>query len=257
MLFSKIYGEGNPRKILLLHGLFGMGDNWATLARQWEELGLEIHVLDMPNHGRSPWTDSLAYEDMVDDIDAYVEEKNLSSFVLLGHSLGGKTAMMFATLRPERVEKLIVVDIAPKYYPIHHHSIIDALQNLDTETLQSRNQAEEELAIEISDAGIRQFLLKSLYRTDEGNYAFRFHLDLIAEQIERVGEALPEIAYSDVEALFLYGKKSNYLIPEQDTDLIKKHFPNAQLLCVENAGHWVHAEQPQKVYEAVREFIAG
>ncbi len=255
MLHSKIYGEGNAQVLLILHGLFGMGDNWATLAKQWEELNFKVHVLDMPNHGRSPWTESLAYEDMVDDLDAYVEEKNLIKFHLLGHSLGGKTAMTYATMRPEHILSLIVVDIAPKYYPVHHHEIIEALKSLDFNTISSRNEADEQLKIKIKDFGIRQFLLKSLYKTEEGNYGFRYHLDLIAEQIEEVGQALPDIAYSDVNTLFLYGKKSNYINPDEDIHLILKHFPNAKLVGIADAGHWIHAEQPTEVYHQVAQFL--
>ena len=256
MLFSKIHGEGNATPMLILHGLFGMGDNWASLAKQWQELNLEVHVLDMPNHGRSPWTDSLAYEDMVDDIEAYIEEKSLPAFHLLGHSLGGKTAMCYATLRPEHVLSLMVIDISPKSYPIHHHEIIDALKSLDFSQIKSRTEADEHLKLKINDFGVRQFLLKSLYLTEDGTYGFRFNLDLIDEQIEEVGQELPAIAFSDVEALFLYGEKSNYIHPETDKTLILNHFPNSKIIGVPNAGHWIHAEQPTDVFNHVSKFIS-
>ncbi|WP_307718665.1 alpha/beta fold hydrolase [Thermaurantimonas aggregans] len=253
-LYSKIYGSGNHCKLIVLHGLFGMGDNWATLARRWaEEEQIEVHLLDMPNHGRSYKTKHFDYETMAADVLEYLETNHLTPSNLLGHSMGGKTAMLLATLRPDVVERLIVVDIAPRYYPVHHTFIIEALRSLNLKT-ESRTDVEEQLAQKIAQPDIRMFLLKSLHRTPVG-FEFRFNLDVIADKIEEVGRALPEYAVYQGPTLFIRGNRSDY-IRDSDFPLISKHFPNSRVETVNDAGHWVHAEQPDKVFTLVAQFLA-
>lgn len=254
-LYSKIYGPGNPIKLVVLHGLFGMGDNWASLAKKWaENSDAEVHLLDMPNHGRSPKSSEFSYDSMAAEVYVYMEEKDLVPSILLGHSMGGKTAMFLSTLRPEAVEKLIVVDIAPRYYPVHHTQIIHALKMLNLNT-SNRSEIEEQLKENLSNSDVRNFLLKSLHRRPQGGFEFRFNLDVIADKIDEVGKALPEYAQYEGPTLFIKGELSDY-IQDPDLQYIKKHFPASKVVSISNAGHWVHAEQPDEVYKLVSNFIA-
>lgn len=251
VLFSRIYGSGEP--LLILHGLFGMGDNWITLAKQFAE-NYEVHVIDQRNHGQSFHSDSWTYQDMVSDLEEYISVHQLGRVNLLGHSMGGKTVMCFASMHPSKVISLIVADISPKQYPVSHYLILDAISRLNFNKIHSRKQADEELSISIADYGIRQFLLKSLFWKEKGKLGFRFNVDVIKNNIDNVGQALPNIAYFDGPTLFLDGEKSDYIKPE-DEDLIGLHFPDYEIVPIPNAGHWLHAEQPKLFFEAVSEFL--
>lgn len=253
ILFSRIYGRGEP--LLILHGLFGMGDNWITLAKQFAE-NYEVHVIDQRNHGQSFHSDSWTYQDMVSDLENYMDAHQLERVNLLGHSMGGKTAMCFASMNPSKVLKLIVADISPKEYPVHHDFILKALSSLNFNDIHSRKQADEELSKSISDFGIRQFLLKSLYWKEKGRLGFRFNIEVINGNIKSIGTALPQPAYFGGATLFLDGEKSNYIQPE-DEDLISQHFPDYEIIEIPNAGHWLHAEQPKLFFEVVSEFLEG
>lgn len=249
-LHSQISGEGTP--LIIMHGVFGMGDNWQTLGRKWAE-NYEVHLLDMRNHGRSPHSDEFSYEAMSDDLSEYLAEHNIEEAHILGHSMGGKVAMEFATLNPEKVLKLIVADIGPKSYEPHHQEIIAALQDLDLENIDSRGEAEDQFAIK--DFGTKQFLLKSLYWKEKGKLAWRFNLPVIAREVERVGASLPPNAIYDGEVLFIRGGKSWY-IKDEDWDGILGHFPDAELETIDGAGHWLHAEKPKEFFNAVSEYLA-
>lgn len=159
MLYSKIEGEGKP--FLIIHGFLGMSDNWKTLGLQFAQLGFQIHLLDMRNHGKSFHSDEFNYEIMVNDVKAYIDFHKLKDITLLGHSMGGKIAMLFATLYPEVVEKLIIADIGPKYYAPHHQSILAALNAVDFSKKPSRGEVDEIITKHISDFGTKQFLLKT------------------------------------------------------------------------------------------------
>ncbi|MEY2971007.1 MAG: hypothetical protein RLZZ599_1380 [Bacteroidota bacterium] len=250
-LFAKKYGEGRP--LFILHGLFGMGDNWATHAKLFAEQGWEVHAIDQRNHGRSPQLPEHNYDAMVADLEAYMDTHGIEKATMLGHSMGGKTVMHFAVARPARVEALIVVDIAPKSYPVHHQVYIDAMQSLDFNTLSSRKEADELLAKTVFNEGIRQFFLKSLYRKTKDQFDFRFNLDVLADQIEFVGEAL-EFGYYDAPTLFIAGAQSGYILPE-DHQKIFEHFPQARIHTIEGAGHWVHAEAFEEFSTIVLEFL--
>lgn len=250
-LHSQISGEGTP--LIIMHGVFGMGDNWQTLGRKWSK-DYEVHLLDMRNHGRSPHSDEFSYEAMSDDVSEYLAEHSIKKAHILGHSMGGKVAMEFATLHPEKVLKLMVADIGPKPYEPHHQEIIAALQDLDLENIDSRGEAEEQFAIK--DFGTRQFLLKSLYWQEKGKLAWRFNLPVIAHEVERVGASLAPNAIYDGDVLFIRGGKSWY-IKDEDWDGIIGHFPEAELKTIEGAGHWLHAEKPKDFFKAVSEFLAS
>jgi pimeloyl-ACP methyl ester carboxylesterase len=251
VLFSRIYGKGEP--LLILHGLFGMGDNWITLAKQFAE-NYEVHVIDQRNHGQSFHSEAWTYQDMVSDLEEYIDVHQLGRVNLLGHSMGGKTAMCFASMHSSKIIKLIVADIAPKEYPVHHDFILDALSNLDFDEIHSRKQADEVLAKHIKNQGIRQFLLKSLFWKEKGKLGFRFNVDIIKNHIENVGVALPTMAYFDGPTLFLDGEKSDYIKPEDEND-ISLHFSDYEIVEIQSAGHWLHAEQPKMFFEIVSEFL--
>jgi len=252
MLHSKIEGEGKP--LIILHGYLGMSDNWKTLGTQFATEGFQVHMLDLRNHGRSFHSEEFTYEAMVQDVFDYCSQNNLETIDLLGHSMGGKVAMLFATTYPEKVNKLIIADIGPKYYAPHHQDIMAALNAVDFSQKPSRNEVDDIMSKHIPDFGTRQFLLKSLYWVEPGQLGFRFNLDVFNRKIENIGTPLPENAVFEKPTLFLRGGNSNY-IKDIDMDLIKKHFPFAELKTIPNAGHWLHAENPAAFYTETIAFL--
>lgn len=254
-LHSNIIGNGNT-PLLILHGLFGMGDNWKTLARRFaDEHDLQVHLIDQRNHGRSPHADEWTYEVMSNDLKEYCNTHDLEQVVLLGHSMGGKTAMYFASQYPEFLKALIVVDIAPKTYPPHHEQILAGLSALYGRELTSRAAAEEELSHYVDSLGVRQFLLKNLYWQEKGKLAFRMNFPVIRDHYDLVTQALPEETRYDGPVLFIKGQESGY-ISDTDGELLKRHFPKSQLIAIKQAGHWVHAEKPDEFYKSVTGFLA-
>ena len=243
-------GSGPP--LVILHGLFGSADNWYSIAKDLEG-SFTLYLVDQRNHGDSPHSSVWNYEVMVEDVRELLDTEGLDSVYLMGHSMGGKTAMNFAVRYPGRVRRLIVGDIAPRYYPIHHQVILEGLNALDLSQLQSRKEADEHLAKFIPELGIRQFLLKSLGRDGQG-FAWKINLSVITEKIEEVGKALEEGAIFEGPTLFLSGANSNY-IQEKDLSDMKRHFPNFTWVSIPNAGHWLHAEQPQAVIKEIRNFL--
>lgn len=252
MLYSKIEGEGKP--LLILHGFLGMSDNWKTLGVQFATEGFEVHMLDLRNHGRSFHSEEFSYELMAQDILEYCNEHNLSNVDMIGHSMGGKTAMLFATLYPQMVEKLIVADIGPKFYPQHHQTILAGLNAVDFAKKPSRSEVEDTLSEYITDFGTRQFLMKSLYWQEPGQLAFRFNLAVFNKKMDEIGVALPEDAVFNKPTLFIRGGNSNYIL-DSDFEAIRKHFPQAVFETIPNAGHWLHAENPKLFHQFAKEFF--
>lgn len=251
-LHSKILGQGSP--LIIVHGYLGMADNWKTLGSKYADEGFEVHLLDMRNHGRSFHTDEFTYELMVEDVLRYVNSKNLDKINILGHSMGGKVAMLFATSHPDMVDHLLVADIAPKFYPAHHHRILEGLNALDFSTISSRSQADEKLAEYLSDWGVRQFLLKNLYWKTKEQLDLRINLEVLSNAQEEVGEPLPSTNSFDGKTLFLRGSKSEYIHPDDKTEILR-YFPNASIETIDNAGHWLHAENPKQFFEKSMAFL--
>lgn len=251
LLHSLVLGSGEP--LLILHGFLGMGDNWKSLGSKFAER-YQVHLIDQRNHGRSFHTEDFSYELMVEDLLAYMEHHGLEKAHLLGHSMGGKTAMLFAVTHPERMGKLVVADIAPKYYPQHHQFILQALHAVDFSRVSSRNEIEEVFKRYIPEQGIRQFLLKNVYRKHKQGLAYRFNLDSLEEHIEEIGVSLPPRAVFEGATLFLKGADSGYIAPD-DESLIHAHFPHSRIAVITNAGHWLHAENPSDFYRAVAGFL--
>jgi len=252
MLYSKIEGEGKP--LLILHGFLGMSDNWKTIGLQFAADGFQVHLLDMRNHGKSFHSDEFSYEIMAQDVYDYCKAHKLEKINILGHSMGGKTAMLFAVNYPEMVEKLIVADIGPKFYPQHHQAILEGLNAVDFSKKPTRNEVDEILAEYIADFGTRQFLLKSLYWQEPGQLALRFNLAVFNKNINEIGKSLPENAVFNKPTLFIRGGNSNYILDE-DFKNIQNHFPNSRIETIPNVGHWLHAENPKLFYEISSSFL--
>ncbi len=250
-LHYRSMGEGQP--LIILHGVFGTSDNWQTFAKQLADQ-YEVYLPDQRNHGLSPHSDEFDYHVMADDLQEFIETHQLTRPVILGHSMGGKVAMFFATKYPERFDKLIVVDIAPRAYPVHHQKILEALGAVKIDEISNRKEAEDQMKPIIADAGIRQFLLKNLKREDHGRFSWKLNLPVISRNIERVGEAVDSGQTVDKPVLFVGGEKSDY-IREEDQALIQQIFPRARIVTIPGAGHWVHAEQPKLLLEEVTGFL--
>ena len=252
VLHSNIIGEGQP--FVILHGFLGMSDNWKTLGRQFSEHHFQIHLVDQRNHGRSFWDDNFSYEVLAEDLKHYCDTHNLTNIILLGHSMGGKTAMLFATQYPDIVSKLIVADISPRFYPIHHDAILEGLDALDFDAIKSRGEADRLLRHYVSDFGTRQFLLKNLYWIEKGKLALRINLEVLKEEVSEIGEALPTHAKFEKDTLFLRGDRSEY-IGVEDERIISNHFTKVKIATISNSGHWLHAENPKDFFEAVVQFV--
>ena len=251
ILHSKILGEGKP--LIILHGLFGMLDNWQALAKEFACF-FETHIVDLRNHGRSFHANQHNYEAMSEDLLSYLNAYNLDEVSLIGHSMGGKVAMTFACMYPERLQKLVVVDIAPKYYPPHHQEILSGLNAVEQAKIKSRKDADQILSQYFSESAMRQFLLKNLYWRSSTELTFKFNLKVLSDQIKNVGQALHTDALFDRPTLFIVGQSSNY-IKETDVELIESHFPDFEIVEIPNSGHWVHAENPDQFFDKVSRFL--
>lgn len=240
--------------MLIIHGFLGMNDNWKSLGTQFAAQGFQVHALDLRNHGKSFHSNDFSYELMAEDVKQYCEFHQLTNVILLGHSMGGKVAMLLASTYPDLVSKLIIADIGPKHYPPHHQTILEGLNAIDFSEQPSRSDAEEILSTYIKDFGTRQFLLKNLYWETPEQLAFRFNLAVFIDKIEVVGTALPFENTFSKPTLFLRGDKSDY-IQDADFETIKHHFPDSKIETIQNAGHWLHAENPKDFYEVVMRFL--
>lgn len=252
ILHANILGEGNP--LVIIHGFLGMSDNWKTLAAQYAEKGFQVHAIDLRNHGKSFHSSDWGYDYMVQDVFDYCEYHNLNTISVIGHSMGGKVAMLLATIYPDLVENLIVADIGPKYYAPHHQTILQALNSVDFAVKPSRSEVEQIVSRYITDFGTKQFLLKNLYWVESGQLGFRFNLKVFTENPSVIGEALPFENHFEKKTLFLRGDKSDYIL-EADFETILYHFPNAIIETVSNAGHWLHAENPKEFFEKTIRFL--
>ncbi len=254
ILHSKILGKGIP--ILILHGYFGMSDNWKSIGMKLAEQGFEVHLIDQRNHGRSFHSEEFDYDLMSEDLYNYIEHYHLENIVLLGHSMGGKTAMLFAVNYPEKVSKLVVADISPRLYQPHHNLILKALNSVDFSIQKTRKEVESILRSYIKEEGVILFLLKNVYWKTKEELAFRFNLKSLTDNNKEIGKPLPSFTFFEKDTLFIKGANSEY-ITQEDMPLISAHFPKATVQTIKNAGHWLHAEQPKRFLEVFLEFVRG
>lgn len=252
-LFYRTQGKGQP--LIIIHGLFGSSDNWLTITKKIAET-YGVYLIDMRNHGRSPQSTVFTYSAMVNDLFEFIQDHAIIDPIILGHSMGGKVAMHFALAYPDKIKKLIVVDIAPKYYSVHHATILKGLNAIPLDQIQSRQEAENILAQFVPEVDVRQFLLKNLYRTNELKFEWRINLSVLTKEIEQVGIALEEGRIYDGSTLFIRGEKSNY-IQSGDEVLIKKIFPKATIQTISEAGHWVQVDAPEPFFNTVNAFITS
>jgi len=251
-LNTQITGSG--KDLVIIHGFLGMGDNWRTLSKSFAAEGFKVHTPDMRNHGKSPHNADFTYDVMAEDVKSYFEEHQISKAVLIGHSMGGKIAMFFASKYPQLLEKLIIVDISPKHYEPHHDEILESLLELKNSHLSSRTEAEDILKKNIQNTGVRLFLLKNLKRLNDNTLAVKPNIEAFIANKEHIGQALPATVQIGVDTLFVKGANSDY-INQADLPLIAQQFSNARIETIQNAGHWVHAENPKAFFNTVMKFI--
>lgn len=253
-LYHRQYGDDGP-PLIILHGLLGESGNWHTLSRKVFSKHFRVFAVDQRNHGRSPHYEEIDYPVMAVDLEAFMDEQDLGKATILGHSMGGKTAMQFAATYPERVDRLVVVDIAPRAYPVKHDRFTAALMELDLGAYSSRSEIDKALGEKVSSWPIRQFLLKNLsYDPEAESYHWQPNLEVIHRHHDRLAAALELEEPISMETLFVRGEKSKY-VTSSDLAQIWDLFPNAHVATVEGAGHWVHAEKPEEFANVVLEFL--
>ncbi len=251
-LHFQVQGEGSP--LLILHGLLGSLDNWRSMADRLAAL-CRVYSVDLRNHGRSPHSPAMNYSEMANDLQDLCAAEHLRPAVVLGHSMGGKVAMQFATAHPDRLEKLIVADIAPRAYPASHRALLSAMRQLDLQAYDSFSAVGEALAPAIADAAMRQFVLKNLRRADDGRFFWRIGLEEIEQNYDALTDALDVSMPFRGPTLFLRGQLSGY-IKDEDLAGIRSGFPRAEVKTIWSAGHWIHVDAPDDFYAAVAQFLA-
>lgn len=252
LLHTHCTGSGEP--IVLIHGLFGSYENLGIIARNLAE---DYHVIniDVRNHGQSPHSDEMSYPLMAEDLLQTLDHLGLPKVSILGHSMGGKLAMAFALANPERVNKLILADVAPVVYPARHQQILAALNSVPLDKIQSRSEADKYLSQYINELGVRQFLLKSLHNQDE-NFSWRFNLASLTEQYANIiGEPQQHGVFTG-NCLFIKAELSDYILPEHKEHILA-HFPNAKVKIIQGTGHWLHAEKPAVFTRLVQDFLSA
>lgn len=237
----------------MLHGLFGSSDNWHPIALRLAET-FRVLALDHRNHGQSPHSAEMDYPVMAADVARFLDAQQLAEAMVIGHSMGGKTAMQLALHFPARVRKLVVADMAPRAYAAAHDKIFGALLALELARYQQRAQIEEALAPAIPNPVLRRFLLKNLGRRESGQFFWKINLPDLAQNYWRLREPVAGDAPFAKPVLFIRGGKSKYVLPE-DEPLIREWFPAAQIRTIPAAGHWLHADQPDEFLRLVQEFL--
>jgi len=251
MLHFRKMGAGAP--LFIVHGLFGSSDNWQGLAKKYAE-HYEVYLVDQRNHGHSFHSDEpFDYDVMALDLLALIEQEGLSGVSFIGHSMGGKSVMRLAQIRPDVVEKLVVADMGVKAYPPHHDKILAGLNAVDLSTLTKRKEVEEVIAQHVADFSVRMFLMKNLYWKEKGVLGWRINIPVLTRDILNVVAAIPDVEV-DVPALFITGGSSNYVL-ESDREKLTALFPQIEFHVIEEVGHWLHAESPEEFYVKTISFL--
>ena len=251
-LFYNQYGDSGP-PLIILHGLLGAHGNWHTLSRTAFQQVAQVYAVDQRNHGRSPHADRIDYPTLAADLRTFIDRHDLAPAYLLGHSMGGKAAMQTALSFPDRVDRLIVVDMAPRAYPPAHTALLDALARIDPQAYDSRDAIDAALADDVPSWPIRQFLLKNLDYDGE-QYSWKMNLDAIRRHYDDINATITSDEPFDGPVLFVRGENSDY-VQDEDLPAIRELFPNAELVTIDDAGHWVHADQPEALAEVVTDFL--
>jgi esterase len=252
-LFFRKYGEGKP--LIILHGVFGISDNWVTIGRRLAGK-FTVFIPDQRNHGQSPHSDTLNYYVLADDLIEFMEDHQIRNPILIGHSMGGKVAMKVALEYPKRIGKLVVIDISPRGYPSRqeHIEIIQAMKDVNFDQIDSRDEVEMAIAGKIRSEKIRLFILKNLYRIGRRRLGWRLNIEGIYRNIDAVAEPIESSFNYDKPCLFIRGGNSEY-IPDEDYDLIVQLFPQAIIETIHDASHWVHAEKPDELCSLLSSFL--
>ncbi len=252
-LFFRRFGAGKP--VIILHGLFGLSDNWVTFAKQLGE-HYQVFIPDLRNHGLSPHSKVFDFPSMEDDVIGMLEDNHLEDIYLIGHSLGGKTAMFLSLHHPEIVKKLVVVDISLRKSPPNreHQQLLNAMMAVDFNVARSRSDVEKQLSVSVKSPKIRQFLLKNVYWRDRNSLDWRLNLRAINDNLLTIFEGVDVTGSYAGPTLFIRGGMSDY-IRKDDADDLKMKFPGAVMNTIANASHWVHADAPGEFYTLVKDFL--
>lgn len=251
-LYSKIHGD-KAQDLIIIHGLFGMSDNWNTLGKKFAKY-CKVHLIDLRNHGRSPHAEDFNYDVMCGDVLEYMEDNAIQKPILLGHSLGGKVAMKCAFTYPEKIDKLIVDDIAPREYDINFiKDIVLSLYKIPLESFSKRADVDKEVSLFIEDNFTKLFILKNLYRNEDRVFSWRFNIDVFVEKIKNIQKTNFINGICTLPTYFIRGGNSNYITTEDEL-IINKHFSDVSISTIKDAGHFLHAEKPEKFYNEVMGF---
>jgi len=261
LLNHKKIGSGHA--LIIIHGLYGSSDNWLSIAKSLSE-NFEVFIIDQRNHGNSPHGNSHSYEDMKEDLNDFMLQQNISKAIIIGHSMGGKTAMAFAQDYKNKITSMIIVDIAPKDYnlsetlstkELSHRFIIDSIKNLNLLEFKSRTEIDLALSSKISDFKIRQFILKNLKRNSNKEFCWKLNIETISKYLPSImGNIDFKRPINNFPILFIKGENSNYIC-EDDMLAIRSFFPYAELSTISNSGHWIHAEQSSALVKTINYFI--
>lgn len=249
-LHHQIYGSGEP--LIIVHGLFGTFENWGSQIKTFSQQ-YQVIAVDLRNHGRSPHCDEMTYPAMAADIVELMDDLGIERAHMLGHSMGGKAMMQLALTHPERIQQLIIVDIAPVHYPHHHQQIFSGLFSIDLDSLKSRGDADKQLQAYVEDLSVRAFLLKNLYRDEQKHFRWRMNLPVLDNQYQAISLSPVGDAYQG-NTLFIKGSNSDYLLPKYRDEVLAL-FPKASYKVIDGAGHWPHAEKAEMFSRIVSDFL--
>ncbi|MBN09574.1 MAG: alpha/beta hydrolase [Flavobacteriaceae bacterium] len=252
-LYSNVIGNGD-RNLIVLHGFLGMGNNWKSHALNWAKSGFKVHLIDQRNHGRSFWNENFDYKVLSKDLFFYLESLKISKTIILGHSMGGKTAMQFALNYNDRVDKLIIVDISPREYPSKHKKILEGLYKLNLKKIETRKESDVFLSNYVKDFKMRRFLLKNLYWNSSNKLALRLNINVLINKSEAVAKEIYINKQITTSTLFLKGEFSDY-ISNDDIRLIETKFGSFKIQEISSSGHWLHVENPINFMDITSSFL--
>lgn len=244
---------GSGPVLIILHGLFGSLDNWQTMVKMLSD-EFTVYSLDLRNHGKSPHTDDFSIRLMAGDVMQFIQDHQLADLNIIGHSMGGKVALELLNLEDTLLHKMMILDIAPKKYPNGHEQLFKAMFALDLNSMHSRKEAEEQMMPFIPDLGVRQFILKNLDRTKEGNFIWKVNLESVYKHYDEINKEISFRQKFMTDVLFVKGSLSRYILPEDETK-IKQLLPNAKFVEIEGAGHWIHADKPDELMHVIKQFM--